>query len=140
MASARLKSRTPSARFVATGFLKGHVLKFHKRSKDGSGKCNAYYTGRETDHLWGVVFEIDLSEKRNLDKAEGLGNGYEERAVIIECQGGPVDAVTYLAQPTAIDNSLLPYQWYKDFVVDGANENGLPVPYVRRLRSIDTRQ
>ena len=37
---------------------------------------------------------------------------------------------------TDIESSLLPYHWYKAFVVAGAHEHGLPAPYVRRLEQV----
>ena len=40
-------ARTPSARPVGTSLLPGHRLTFHKRGRDGSGKCDAF----ETAHL-----------------------------------------------------------------------------------------
>ena len=40
------------------------------------------------------------------------------------------DAVAYLATDDAIDDSVAPYIWYKDFVVEGAREHGLPPAYV----------
>jgi hypothetical protein len=31
----------------------------------------------------------------------------------------------------AIDDRLKPYSWYKDFVMKGAQEHGLPLEYIR---------
>lgn len=47
MLTERLIARTPSARPVGTSLLPGHRLTFHKRGRDGSGKCDAF----ETAHL-----------------------------------------------------------------------------------------
>lgn len=58
MSSVRLKERAPSSRAVGVAQLPEYVLKFHKRSKDGSGKCNALFTGVATDVVFGVVFEM----------------------------------------------------------------------------------
>jgi hypothetical protein len=40
------------------------MLKFHKRSKDGSGKCNAFRTGSQADYVIGVVFEVMIGLRR----------------------------------------------------------------------------
>ena len=40
MPSARLRGRCPSARAIGIAELRGHELRWHKRSKDGSGKCD----------------------------------------------------------------------------------------------------
>jgi hypothetical protein len=42
METARLRERMPSAKPLGVAKLSGHELRFHKRSKDGSGKCNAF--------------------------------------------------------------------------------------------------
>ncbi|MFB2707091.1 hypothetical protein [Marinobacter shengliensis] len=57
-----------------------HALRFHKWSrKDKSAKCDALFTGNSEDVVIGALFEIPSSEKGPLDRAEGLGFGYEEK-------------------------------------------------------------
>ena len=73
MCDAWLQSRVASARALTTARLPDHVLRFHKRSYDGSAKCNVVKTDRPEDEVYGVIFEIDRTEKGLLDKAEGLG-------------------------------------------------------------------
>ena len=106
MSSERLLGRAPSARAVAVGKITGYRLAFHKRS-NGTGKADAYFTGNGTDQVWGVVFQIDKREKVNLDIAEGLHRGYEEKFVSVETETGKVPALMYYA--TDIDPKLLPY-------------------------------
>ncbi len=133
MLTARLRQRVRSATPIRIGRLFGHALKWHKKSSDGSGKCNAESTGRNEDVVWGVLFEIELSEKPALDRAEGLGNGYIERQVEITTDRGNVTATAYIA--TTKDSSLRPYHWYKAFVVAGAKEHELPQDYLRALKN-----
>lgn len=52
MLVARLTERVPSARPIGIGQLKGHVLRWHKRSKDGSGKCDIEITESDADSVW----------------------------------------------------------------------------------------
>ena len=127
MLTARLRERVPSAVAIGTGRLSRHVLKWHKRSRDGSGKCDAEATGLIDDVVWGVLFELNAAEKPALDRAEGLNNGYVERKIEILTDRGPMSAVAYFA--VAIDPSRRPYHWYKSFVVEGAREHGLPHEY-----------
>jgi len=143
MATARLRdpSRAPSARKVGVAVLRGHSLRFHKKSKkDGSGKCDAYATGRATDVVIGVVFEIAPQDKGSLDRAEGVGGGYEERQVPVEMDGEIHQAFCYLAEPKSIQVALAPYDWYKDWVLFGAKENGLPEHYIRVLERVEARR
>lgn len=81
MSSRRLLSRVPSARFVTSASLPGHELHFHKKSLDGSAKCDAYETKSDRHTVSGVIFDIAKSEKAVLDSKEGLGQGYEEKTV-----------------------------------------------------------
>jgi len=135
MATRRLRARTPSARAVGVAELAAHELRWHKRGRDGSGKCDVVPAAAT---VWGVVFEIALAEKPLLDAAEGLHAGYAEREVGLVVAGrGPVRARLYHA--TDVDSSLLPYDWYKALVVAGAREHGLPQPYVRALDAVAAR-
>jgi hypothetical protein len=136
MLTARLRERAPTATPLGVGQLRGHVLSWDKRSNDGSGKCDAEATGRDSDVIWGVLFELDARDKPGLDRAEGLGAGYTEKLVRILINGGAIDALTYCA--TDKDPTLRPYQWYKALVIAGAREHGLPGGYRRRLELVVT--
>ena len=125
MSIKRLRRRTPSAEFVTVSFLANHQLSFHKAGKDGSAKCDALKTNNDEDFVIGVVFNISESEKCDLDRYEGLGNGYDEKIVtLLSSEGHSMEAVTYYA--TNIDSGLKPYHWYKEHVIRGAKENKLP--------------
>jgi hypothetical protein len=129
-----LRSRVPSARFYSVGTLNGYLLKFHKQSKDGSGKCNAFFTNEQDDKIMGVIFELDEIEKPALDRAEGLGSGYYEIEVPIITASNVVNARMYVADENAIVDSLAPYTWYKELVINGARSHGLPEAYVHFIR------
>jgi cation transport regulator ChaC len=130
MSTARLRERMPSCKPLGIATLPGHALRFHKRSKDKSGKCNAYAVG-DGQSVVGVLFSFDPAERATLDKAEGAGNGYERTTVtVINDRGRRRKVLTYIASPNAIDDSLAPYSWYKDVVLAGCVEHGLPTDYV----------
>jgi len=140
MLLARLRERVPSAEPVGVGKLKGHVFRFHKRSKDGSGKGDIFETGNSDDFVYGVVFRILASEKGRLDRTEGLGQGYEEKQVRVAGSGQEWEAFTYYAGSDYIDGSLQPYTWYQDFVVAGARENELPSGYISKIEAVEAVQ
>ncbi len=106
MDTTRLRHRVRSCRFLCIARLQKFQLRFHKRSKDGSGKCNAVYTGAPTDTVFGVVYEIRLEEKAALDRAEGLGRGYNEQALrVLSPDGKERSVLTYMlirAQPMKV--------------------------------------
>jgi hypothetical protein len=130
MSTARLRERMPSCKPLCIATLPGHSLRFHKRSVDNSGKCNAYPSGND-DSVIGVLFSFDPVERAELDKAEGVGSGYEHAMVtVINDKGRRRNVLIYLATPDYIDDSLKPYGWYKDFVLAGGREHGLPPEYI----------
>ncbi|MCG2582150.1 MAG: gamma-glutamylcyclotransferase [Marinobacter sp.] len=135
MSLARLQDRAPSARFVAVATLPAHRLRFHKVSKDGSGKCDAEETGNPEDRVIGVVYEISGSEKPALDREEGLGSGYDEKEVEVTTDQERLTALMYFA--TTVDPQLKPYQWYQKHVLVGARENGLPPEYVAQIEAME---
>jgi gamma-glutamylcyclotransferase len=137
MSKKRLAARTPSARYVTTATLTRHQLRFHKRSHDGSSKCDAYETGNHSDCIIGVVFEIQDNEKPILDVYEGLGKGYEKKIIsVIDTSGRELQAYTYYA--TDIDAMLKPYHWYCHHVITGAQEHQLPREYIAIIVSADS--
>lgn len=138
MSTARLRARMPSCQPLGVATLPGHALRFHKRSQDKSGKCDAFAASDE-DAVIGVLFSFDPTERGTLDKAEGAGKGYEPKSItVINDKGRRRKVLTYLAAADHIDPSLKPYDWYKDFVLAGATEHGLPPEYIaREIEAVD---
>ena len=128
----RIRERAPSAKPIGMGQLPRHVLRWHKRGCDGSGKCDALFTGDDSDVGWGVLYELSAADKLLLDKVEGLHCGYEEKQVAIATGDDTFTVQLYIA--TTIDSALNPFDWYKEFVVTGAREHNLPPSYIRMLR------
>ena len=129
----KMRKAVPSVVPCGVARLKGYTLKFHKESKDKSAKCDAFKTGSEKDVVHGVVYEIDEKEKRNLDRKEGLGYGYNEMEVVLESDQGTVAAFMYVADSDYIDDTLKPYSLYKQLVIEGARQHGLPESYVEEI-------
>ena len=135
-----LLSRVPCAQYEFVARLPGHELRFHKRSKDGSGKGNAWYTGIEHDVVWGAVVSVPGDEKPFLDQAEGLGHGYTERSLkVFDTVGEAHQVHGYIASASHIDDSLQPYVWYLRLISAGARALSLPVYYIESLLEIPTR-
>jgi gamma-glutamylcyclotransferase len=140
MSLPRLRERVPSAERIGVFTLSEHSLRFHKVSKkDGSGKCDAFFTENSKDYIVGALFEISGNEKEALDKAEGLGYGYLDKEVTVsDVQGNSFEAVTYYATNTA--PSLLPYSWYLFHVIYGAKETGVPSDYLEALEATKSQE
>ena len=135
MSTPRIQRRLASAEPLSVAHLPAHVRKFHKRSIDGSAKCDIVPTRDPTDRVFGVVFQILASEKPKLDQFESLGNGYAEKIVaVVQSDGRYLAATTYYA--THIDASLKPYHWYKEHVLRGAREHALPTEHIKAIANI----
>lgn len=130
----RLKERVPSANKLLNVFIKSYTIKCNKISTDGSSKANIVETGNDDDIVWGVIFEIDGSEKSNLDEYE---QGYNDSILsFLDSENNPHEAQVYIADESAINDDLLPYDWYKEYIVSGAKENDLPKEYIEKLEAI----
>lgn len=126
----RLSDRISSAQLITVRYLSNWSLHFHKRSQDESGKCSILSGG---DGVHVAIFEIGAKDKLILDKIEGVGAGYSEISL---CIPGIGDCVSYVAEDSHIDNSLQPYDWYKELVLIGARFHRFPDDYLKRIESI----
>ena len=126
----RLGERLPSARLVGTGFLPDWSLRFHKLSKDRSGKCSIV-PGDEGVHF--AIFDISDDDKLELDRIEGVGSGYAATSLCIPAFG---DSATYVAEASHVDEELRPYDWYREFVLAGATYHDFPDDYVAHIAAL----
>ena len=70
----RLMERVPSAEFVGVIKQPRYRLAFHKKSRDGSGKCNILESDSELDQVFGVIYQLNPLHKNDLDRFEGNGH------------------------------------------------------------------
>jgi gamma-glutamylcyclotransferase (GGCT)/AIG2-like uncharacterized protein YtfP len=133
-----LRSRCPSAHPRGIASVAGYTLVFSKRSIDKSGKAMLAASGDPAARVYGVLYDIDAGEIEALDRSEGRGKGYE-RLEDFEVRAEPGDetvrALAYMADSTAVDASLRPYDWYLRLAVKGAELHGLPGESIARLRA-----
>ena len=131
----RLLHRIPAARYEGIARLSGHVLRFHKIGRDGSGKADAPATGRVDDVVWGALVRLTDEDLARLDAFEP---GYNRRTVRVEASPEeiPREVVTYLARPESIDPARRPFGWYRDLVVDGGRARGLPLRYLNAIADL----
>lgn len=137
MSPLRLRKRVPSAEVIGVYTLPEHCLKFHKFGRDGSAKCDAYYTGNIADTVLGVLYSFADAEKVLLDAAEGLGNGYDEKDVVLTDSNGE-EKRGYLYYATSINSALSPFSWYVNHVIQGAKKFHFPASYIRLIEVINT--
>jgi gamma-glutamylcyclotransferase len=135
----RIAERVPSSRLIGVTRLDGYSVTFVKRSRDGSAKCNLVLTGDQRPGAYAAVYEIADAERCLLDRAEGLGSGYEETRVAVHVNGARFVAFAYVADRRYVASDLLPYDWYKALVVEGARYHRFPRGYLSYLGETDCR-
>lgn len=79
-----------------------------------------------------------------MDDAEGWkedgSGGYEKEIISVNNNDEVIEVVAYLAtRQEFIDENELPFDWYKNHCVKGAEEFGLPKQYVDFLKSFATK-
>ena len=132
----RIEKRLGPCRLLGAANVSGFSLRFHKRGRDGSGKCDAFFTEHHADTLHGVVYELSEAQRTSLDAFEG--SGYTTRTLSVDAAFGSLEVYTYVARPEHVDHALRPFPWYKSIVVAGALAHDLPQRYIERLRAIET--
>ena len=110
----RLSQRVASSRSLGQAVLPGYRLAFHKKGADASAKCNVFQSGSGEHQVYGVVYQMLASE--------------------------PTRVFFYQAPAGYIDDSLLPYHWYKQLVVQGARYHRLPETWLALLQQVESRQ
>lgn len=138
MLTERLRARVPSADPLTSARVPGRTLRFHKRSRDGSGKCNLVEASEASAEVYGVLFDLDSDDLSALDEAEHRGRGYERCRIELQVSGDPVEATAYVAQPAYVDDALRPYDWYHALVMAGAHQHALPTDYRTHLEAVRT--
>lgn len=136
----RMMKRVPSAKPLGVYLLQEHDLRFHKVSKDGSGKADAFYTGRLDNFVFGVLYWISRQDKLALDAFEGRPNHYQMKWVDVlgRSSGKKVRAFTYCA--VIIDETYVPYESYKNMVLVGARQHSLPNYYIDFIDSFEAKK
>lgn len=136
----RLGERVPSASLLGAVQLNRYRLKFHKKSTDGSAKCNLLKTGNRADTVHGALYTLEAEHKQELDRFEGAGKGYQDSLINIHHEQKHYPCFTYLAEDSHIENNLQPYHWYKNLVVFGAMYLKFPSAYITRLEAVKSIQ
>ena len=136
----RLMERVSSAELVGVIEHSHHSLTFHKKSNDGSSKCNMFHTGNESDLIHGALYKLKPEHKKALDGFEGKGHGYIDSKINLQHNEKEYPCFTYHAQQSHIVNNLKPYHWYKQLVVLGAKYLKFPDAYISSIEAVESNE
>jgi hypothetical protein len=134
----RLVERVASAELVGVAKHPNHMLTFHKKSNDGSSKCNMFNSYTDSAVIYGAIYKLKPEDKNELDRFEGKGYGYTDNQITLEHSGNEYTCFTYLAQQSHIIDSLKPYHWYKNLVILGAQYLEFPDSYISSIEAVES--
>ena len=105
----------------------------HNRLEDINGS-RGIAMGSSGVHV--AVYELSASDKQLLDRIEGVGKGYTDVTIDVPGFGR---CATYIAAESYVDETLVPYDWYREMVLLGCRELALPQDYVARIERVAAR-
>ena len=126
MSFARIKERIKSVEPGVIGKLEDYSFTCNKIGGVRSAKANIEPKKGET--VWGIIYELTEEEIKELDMYEG---GYKRIKVTLETSNGLTNAYTYISQQTS--DNINADSWYKDYIIEGAEEYDLPAQYIGKL-------
>ncbi|WP_139113077.1 gamma-glutamylcyclotransferase family protein [Mucilaginibacter sp. PPCGB 2223] len=124
----------PSARKLGNAYLPGHAFVFNKTAKDRSSKANVMPVDNPDVPVWGVLLEFNDEDARIFDKGDWHKHMELKPMQCVDVQGNLVTAHVFISLPHAVNEYLLPYDWYKEKLVTLAAMQNLPANYIAALK------
>jgi gamma-glutamylcyclotransferase (GGCT)/AIG2-like uncharacterized protein YtfP len=132
MNRAQMKSRAGEILEERRGRLENYELVFNKKVRGGTATANIRPApGRVIE---GVLYKINESALRNLDRFEGAPEHYRRIEVnVLDGNGQKIAAQAFLA--TKVEKGLRPAAHYLKTILEGAAEHNLPADYIESIKS-----
>ncbi|XP_023316744.1 gamma-glutamylcyclotransferase-like isoform X2 [Trichogramma pretiosum] len=144
MLTKRIHINNPTAVQKYIGVLKDHRLDFIYHSKRWRG-CASTIVPSPGSEVWGIVWEIDVSNLPALDRQESVqDNVYFRKNVTIKTDAGEnVDCYVYqqcvlpkeYVEPSSLPEDRQPSLIYLNTMINGAKEFNIPNEYIEFLKS-----
>ena len=131
--------RCPNARYIFNALLPGYQLVFSHRTESGSGAADLIHDSAGS--VWGVVYDITDSDRKQLDSRDTVSHrSYRPREVLVHPYGDKeqrVMVVTYGLFDAAGEHKA-PTREYMDFIVKAGRSRGFPAQYISQLEQTKT--
>jgi gamma-glutamylcyclotransferase len=132
MNRAQMHSRAGEILEERPGQLENYELVFNKKVRGGTAGANIRPAPGKA--VLGVLYKINESAFRNLDRYEGAPQHYRRIEVEVrDANGQTVAAQAFIA--TKVEKGLRPAPHYLKTILDGAAEHQLPADYVERIKA-----
>jgi gamma-glutamylcyclotransferase len=132
MNRAQMRSRAGQILEERPGRLENYELAFNKKVRGGTAGANIRPApGKAVE---GILYKINESAFRNLDRFEGAPVHYRRIQVDVKDRDGKtIAAQAFIA--TKVEKGLRPAPHYLKTILDGAAEHNLPSEYVESIRA-----
>lgn len=126
----RIRKRCPSARVIVTGKLQGYKLVFNMMGNKSEGKGGgiANITKSAGDHVYGILYRIDIKELEKLNALEISMNYEVEQLNISVSESVSATAIVYICRQES-DVTYVPTKNYKEFILNGMKKHKFPQDY-----------
>ncbi len=145
MNRAQMLSRVGNILEEHNAHLPNFELRFNKKVRGGTAGANVQPSPGKT--VYGVLYKIDESTFRSLDRYEGVPEHYRRIEIQVTPDDNPaaatespaaagrqpVPAQVYIA--SKIEKGLRPSAQYLKAILDGAGEHSLPAAYIGEIKS-----
>lgn len=126
MSRRQMNDRCPSNKILSKAKLKGYKFIFNSR-----GVATIILADKVEVH--GVIYEIDKECLENLKRYEGYPNFYEiEDVEVVDENNNRIETIVFIATDL---NEGCPREDHLNIILTGAQENNLPLEYIKYLRN-----
>jgi gamma-glutamylcyclotransferase len=132
MNRAQMRSRAGEILEEKLGRLENYELAFNKKVRGGTAGANI--RPAQGKFVEGVLYRINESAFRNLDRAEGAPVHYRRIQLSVKDRDGKtISADAFVA--TKVEKGLHPAGHYLRTILEGAAEHHLPADYVASIQT-----
>ncbi|MGH9679184.1 MAG: gamma-glutamylcyclotransferase family protein [Candidatus Acidiferrales bacterium] len=132
MSRAQMISRAGNILEERNAHLPNYELRFNKKVRGGTAGANVQPAPGKT--VYGVLYKIEESSFRSLDRYEGVPEHYRRIEVRVTPENGdPVPAQVYIA--SRVEKGLRPAAHYLQTILDGAGEHSFPASYIGEIKT-----
>ncbi|MEW6534227.1 MAG: gamma-glutamylcyclotransferase family protein [Candidatus Auribacterota bacterium] len=119
-------------------YLENYLLKFNKKSVDGTTKANI--VAATDQRVYGILYKMNAAELNKLDNIEGVTSGHYRRKTVPVCttNGEVFMADVFIANDKYVcdDDNIRPSQQHLNTLITAACDNRLDQQYIEYLRSL----
>lgn len=120
MNQARMHGRNIQPLAVLAGWIDGFGLRFNKRSAQDTNLGCANIVYAPTEKIQGLLYQLQtVTEINKLDFFEGTPYRYSRELFQVQTHNGFQAAWVYVANPSVLDDSLMPATWYVEHLMAG---------------------